>query len=375
MWKKLLTCCAAVLLSFFAVQAQADTLSVEDVTTQIGDNFVSYPQLSGMDDAQLQARINDDIVLSSGVANHMVTLATLAGGSQKLQVSYQADLVDDRFFSVVLSAKGKLPGVRDGHAYTALTYDLTTGDRATLDSLFADVDAAVAQMEKTAEMTLSEELNGYMEYSDILPLPADSFTLDENGITFWYPAEQFSLLSGYSGACQFWYEELEGLWLENPVPAMTDAERKEKIAASISGGSLPHVPVVLGQRMPEVTESYRLLRTPDEFPGGRYFVLEDPQFRQILIISDSVQSGYEDSVVEGIQLKRGGLYDLLIGRTEQQRWRAVLGEPDEVIDFTENMAYDYNLPMGECDVYHYGENELRLHADENGVLCAIQLCK
>ena len=45
------------------------------------------------------------------------------------------------------------------------------------------------------------------------------------------------------------------------------------------------------------------------------------------------------------------------------------------MNVTENMAYDYNLPVGQYDVYHYGENELRLHADESGVLCAVQLCK
>ena len=43
--------------------------------------------------------------------------------------------------------------------------------------------------------------------------------------------------------------------------------------------------------------------------------------------------------------------------------------------FTENMAYDYNLPQGQSDLYHYGAYELRLHADTDGVLRAIQLCK
>lgn len=54
---------------------------------------------------------------------------------------------------------------------------------------------------------------------------------------------------------------------------------------------------------------------------------------------------------------------------------ACLAKPDETIGFTENMAYDYNLPIGQSDLYRFGDYELRLHADEGGVLRAIQLGK
>ena len=374
MTKKILSCCAALMMLFSLAQARAQALSIQDVTMQMGHNSVAYPQLSGLSDENVQKKINDDVVLSSGMTNHMVTLATLAAGQQKLTVTYEASVVEERVFSVVISAKGKLPGVRDGHAYTALCYDLTTGERLALEDLFTDAASAVERMETIAQATLPEELNGYMEYTDVVPLPQNSFTLDENGITFWYPAEQFSLLSGYSGACQFWYSELDGLWRGEEQP-MTDALRRAAIEEAASSGQLPHVPAVMGESMQALAERYRLLRTPDEFPGGRYFVMEDPRFRQILVISDALQQGYDASVVEGVQLRRGGLYGLNIGTTVRTEWRSLLGEPDETLSFTESMAYDYGLKTGQCDVYHYGENELRLHADEQGVLCAIQLCK
>jgi len=370
MLKKWMICLMALMLLWSATAA-AEEITVEEIRTQIGSNYVSYPQLSGMADASLQQKINDDIVLSSGVANHMVTLATLSGSPWKLTVDYRVCLLDDRVFSAVISAMGKLPGQRDGHAYTALTYDLTTGERLTLADIFTNPDAAAAQMEAIAEKSLAEELNGYMEYADIVPLPADSFTLDGDSITFWYPFDQFSLLSGYSGACQFWYEELEGLWAEERLP-MTDDEIRASVAQTVADGRLPKVPAAMGESMQKVTEAYRLLRTPDEFPGGRYFVLEDPAFRQVLVISGMLE---ENAVVEGLQLKRGGLCGFVIGKTSQERWRQVLGQPEETIDMTENMAYDYNLPMGQYDVYHYGGNELRLYADLSGVLCAVQLCK
>lgn len=361
----------ALMMCFFASAGMAE-ITIEEVRTQMGESAVVYPQLKGMEDEAVQQKINDDIVAASGVTNHMVSLFTLTG-QQVLNVTYDAYLNED-VFSTVISAKGKLPKTRDGHSYTALTYDLKTGERLTLDLVFTDVEAAVALMEEKAIETLSEELNGYMEYSELTPLPVDSFTLDEDGITFWYPADQFSLVSGWSGACQFWYEELEGLLLKKQEPLTAD-EQKAAIEKSVSEGILPHVPVQMGQNMQEIADTYRLLRTPDEFPGGRYFLMEHPAFRSVLVISDSLQADYADSVVEGIQLRRGGLHGLLIGETIQQEWRELLGEPESSLDMTESMAYDYGLCEGSYDVYHYGANELRLYADTDGVLYAIQLCK
>jgi len=372
MLKKWLICVLVLLIAVFA-QAVAEEIIIREIATEAGENYVRYPQLSGMQDEIVQQKINDDIVVFSGVTNHMISLVTLVG-QQTLNVDYEAYL-DDQIFSVVISAKGKLPKIRDGHAYTAMTYDLSTGERLTLDALFADVDAAIAIMEEKVVDTLSEELNGYLEYSDITPLPTDSFTLNEDGITFWYPAEQFSLLSGYSGACQFWYEELEGLWLEDPTPEMTAEEQKAAIEHSVSAGEVPRIPVRMGDNMQEIADAYRLLRTPDEFPGGRYFVMEHPAFRSVMVISDSLQAEYDASVAEGIQLRRGGLHGFVIGETVQEQWRQVLGSPETVLTMTESMAYDYALCEGSCDVYHYGENELRMYADTSGVLYAIQICK
>lgn len=369
MFKRMLSCLLAGLLMVSAAFAQEDVIT--ELRTQIAENVVAYPQLKGLADEAVQQKINDDIVLSSGVTDHLITLVTLGQSSTGLKVDYEASIVGD-YVSVVISAKGsKVGGKRDGHAYSAMTYDLTTGERVTLDDLFTDADAAIAFMEETALATLSDELNGYMEYSDITPLPRDSFTLDEHGITFWYPADQFQLLSGYSGACQFWYEELADFW-KGETLAAPDAQA---IAQSVETGEIPHVPVAMGQPIPEVTETYRLLREPDEFPGGRYFVLEHPAFRSVLVISDALAGDDEHAVVEGIQLRRGGLHGLMIGRTTVDGWRTVLGNPMETIAFSENMAYDYNLPAGSYDVYHFGGNELRLHADETGTLCAIQICK
>lgn len=369
MLKKILSGLCALALLFSCAMAQ--TVEIKEISTVIGENYLRYPQLSGMADSQLEKRINDEIVLLSKVTEHMVTLVTLGQTPWNLKVDYKADVTEDGIFSAVLSARGKMGRERDGHAYTAFTYDLSTGERLALSDVFTNVEEAVERMEAIAEESLSEELNGYMEFSQIIPLPEESFTLNESGITFYYPREQFSLLSGISGACHFTREELSGLWQERFEPQkLSKADMAQAIRQSVAEGCLPQVPVKMGQRMQEVCDTYRLLRTPDEFPGGKYFVMEDPLFRGALVISDALES----KAVEGVQLKRGALHGLTIGTSTQEEWRNVLGEPEETIDFTENMAYDYNLPSGQVDIYHFGENELRLHADEAGVLCAIQIC-
>lgn len=374
----------ALIAGCAAAEQEIPAATITEVRTAIGENAVAYPQLTGMADAEVEKKINDDIVLSSNVASHLITLATLGDSPWGLQVTYEA-YVGAGVFSTVISAKGKMPNGRDGHVYAAMTYDLATGDRLALDSLFKDVDAAVSHMEAIAEESLMAELNGYMEYSEITPLPKEHFTVDEDGVTFWYPSNQLLLLSGYSGACQFYFSEVaeylpDGAdelparlgWLPQPL---TDAEARALIAADAEAGRLPHVAVTLGDSMTEIVARNRLTRTPDEFPGGRYFVLEAPAFRGVLVISDAIQSGVDGSVAEGLQLKRGTLHGLTIGEAERARWRQVLGEPQRTIAFSENMAYDYNLPVGESDVYRFGENELRLHADASGVLCAVQLSK
>ena len=278
----------------------------------------------------------------------------------------------------------KQAGSRREQSETALTYDLSDGEKLTLDRLFSDSAEAVRQMEAMAETSLGREMTEYMDNRDVTPLPKDSFTMDEWGITFHYPASQLSFASGAAGAVQFFYDELDGLWLtdENSLPAkmglrsaqMTASEQKNAVAAAVTAGRLPMLPVTLGQSMTEIVEQYRLVRTPDAFPGGRYFLMEDPLFRDIYLISDDMQAGYDHSELRGVQLRRGSLYGLKVGTSLRTEWQSSLGKPAEVIVMTESMAYDYQLSAGNCDVYRFGEHELRLYADETGVLVCIQLC-
>ena len=355
---------------------------VESVVMERDGNLLSYPQLSGWHDGAVQQMINDDIVLSAGITSHMITFATLTPDSLwGLQVTYEA-YVTERVASFVISAEGKMPNGRQGQTNTALSYDLLTGQRIQPEALFADVAEAQLWLEEEALRTLGEEISDYEDSSALLPLPMNDFSLDAYGITYWYAPEQFSTISGSAGACRFDYSEIQPLLLMEeaslPVetgmvlPSQTQDERLQAIHAAMEAGALEQLPVTLGDPMPDLVEAYGLTRTPDEFPGGRYFVMEHPMFRSILLISDAMEADYTHSVLQGIQLRRGALCGLVVGQATRDEVLALMGTPDETILITDNMAYDYNLPTGECALYHHSGRTLRFYYDDSSVLTAIQ---
>jgi hypothetical protein len=365
-----------------AVTTVTSTITVTDVVTALGENTVNYPQLEGMADTQTQQAINDAIVEQAKIAQRILTLSSLQDGGTGLTVGYEAYL-GSSIFSTVISAKGILENGRAGQSYTALTFDLATGQQITLDALFTDVDEAVAYMETVLTDTYLDELSSYLENAELTPLPRDSFTLDADGITFYYPAKQFSLLSGYCGAAQFNYSELSDYLItdEDALPAwlgalpetLTDAEIRDRIEQTAAAGELPHVKAKLGDSVTDLVTKYRLLRQPDQYPGGRYFQLEAPAFRQVLVLTDALTSGWDNSTVNGIMSIRTDLYGLQTGVAERERWLAVLGDPDSTVAFDEELAYNYGLPIGTADYYTVGERQLMFYADESDVLYAVRL--
>ena len=355
---------------------------VNEVVTQIGDNAIRYPQLKGLANEAIQQQINDAIVEQGKIAQRMVTLSTLTDGGTGLTVTYEA-FVGGGIFSTVINAKGVMENGRSGQEYTALCFDLETGKTLTLGDLFTNPEDAVSYMEQTLEATYLDELSSYLENSELTPLPTESFALDADGITFFYPSKQFSLLSGYSGAAQFNYDELTDYLIpdETALPArlgvlptsLSDAEIKRNIEQMVSQGNLPHVRAKLGDSMSDLVKQYRLLRTPDQYPGGRYCQLEAPAFRQVLVLTDALTTTFDNSKVEGLLSYRADLYGVQVGVTSRDRWLKILGEPDSSVAFDEALASDYALPTGTADYYTFGDRQLLLYAGENDVLYAVRL--
>lgn len=360
----------------------AGSPEVRAVETELNGNAVRYPQLVGLADEAVQQAINDAVVEQGKIAQRMVTLSLLKDGGAGLQVTYEAFL-GGGVFSTVLSAKGVMENGRTGQEYAAMSFHLATGQPVTLDELFTDPDAAVSRMEDVLLSTYLDELSSYLENSDLTPLPRESFNLDADGITFYYPYRQFALLSGYCGAAQFCYDELAGelrtdtdalpAKLGAITPPRAQDEIRQLIEQTVSQGALPHISARLGDGMADLIGRYRLLRTPDQYPGGRYFQLEAPSFRQVLVLSDALSGGWDNSRVEGLLSYRANLFGLQCGVTSSGAWHAILGEPDSSVAFDEALAYDYGLIPGTADYYSFGERQLLLYAGEDGVLYAVRL--
>lgn len=354
---------------------------VRDCRTQAGEAVVAYPQLTGLPDETVQRRVNDSIAEKVQVTRHLVTLATLGAAPAGLTADYRVEYLSDNYLSVIFSAEGKLPGGREGHVYTALNYRLDTGEELLFSDLMTAPDAALSALGDAALPFLEDELSDYAENRDWLPLPENSFTFSADGLAFWYGENAVKLLSGRCGALHFFLPEFEE-YLNTDGPAgeifvkkESAEEARDAFLTAAADGRIPGLPVALGQPMGEITAAYRLVRTPDLFPGGRYFQMEDPLFREILLISDSMTSGWDRSVLEGIQMRRGSAAGLVIGTASREDWLALLGDPGETVTVTENMSLDYGLPQGSYDVYPAGNLILRFYADEEGVLQAVQLGK
>lgn len=369
-------------ISLAWAEAQTAPPVVESVMMERDGNRLAYPQLNGWPDLAVQQRINDDIVLSAGITSHMITFATLTPDNLwGLQVTYEA-YVTERVASFVISAEGKMPNGRQGQTNTALSYDLTTGERIEPQQLFVNEVEAQLWLEEEALRTLGEEISDYEDSSALLPLPMEDFSLDAYGITFWYAPEQFRTISGSAGACRFDFSEIQHLLIteEESLPALagmvqtklSPEKQRQAIRSVMEAGKIDQLPVKLGDSMANIVETYGLTRTPDEFPGGRYFVMEHPMFRQVLLISDAMESGYEHSVLQGIQLRRGDFCGIVVGQATEEEIIALLGNASETIEMTDNMAYDYGLVSGVCHLYHQNNRTIRFYFDEDSVLIAIQ---
>jgi len=167
-----LTALLLVLLMVSGVAfSEAETVKVEEISAAMGESKVCYPQLSGLSDPSVQKKINDDVVQSGDIPSLLVKLTT--GGS--VQADYQC-FWNEWVFSALLTVEEKQAGSRREQSETALTYDLSDGEKLTLDRLFSDSAEAVRQMEAMAETSLGREMTEYMDNRDVTPLPKDSFT-------------------------------------------------------------------------------------------------------------------------------------------------------------------------------------------------------
>ena len=356
----------------------------EENALKLGGSSVSYPVITGMEDEALQTQVNEQILEDLQVKGYLDRMTALISDEiHSISVHWDGAVLGD-VFSGLLEAEGALKNLRSSHAWTWTNVDLRDGHEITFGELFAEEDAAREWLEAYLEESVVPELSPHLAASAVTPLP-EGFRLEPTGLTLLYPADQLCTLKERSGAVKIAWNEMREIadWSEDGIPARIGAaemidwteESPARIREMTESGQLPGIPVRIGDRVKDWTDRTNLLNDPEEYAGGRMFEPEGAAFRNVYLLSDAVNRGWEDSEVLGIRMDRGCAWGLCIGETQASVWRDALGEPDDTAVFDAEKAESYRTVPGTCDYYEFGEYRLQLQADEDGILVSITLAR
>ncbi|NLB91755.1 MAG: hypothetical protein GX786_11130 [Clostridiales bacterium] len=362
--------------------AATTSYTLTDVVYENAYGSITYPAFFGSGDPQIDMAVNAAIFSEGKIDEKVAILNALTEDGWGLEMTYDYYLKGP-ILSILLDVKGDMGKGQYGQQYSPITYNLSTGKAITPEEVFSDVSGASSYMEEILEAELYPTLSGYMTNDALTPIPLNHFTIDDWGITFYYPSKDFSYLSGISGSVHFLFSELESYLnfkKESPLLSLDikeqlrlSEENVQSIRQAVTTGAFPFLPVPIGVPLPQVIDAYRLLSDPDLFPSGRFIHIEDPLFRDIWLITDSLHQDFANSIVQGIRTTRGNLFGLIVGKTTQKEWQKALGEPDSSIVLDKDAAYDYWLEPGTSDYYRFGNHQLRLHSDEKGVLSCMMI--
>ena len=325
------------------------TLEKKRVSASVGDSFVEWPVLksSSADGAAVAGLINRQIREDGQIYALIGALGSLTEGGTGLKVRCDAELRED-VLTVVLNIKGKMPVGRPSQRYIALTYDLQTGEKIDIRSLVEVKDEALllSRLEEAAE-----ELLAYAEAGSAEPIPWDQAALLHGTLTFYYPNDQFSLISGDSAAISLTRDELRDIVAFGD--AWTSAQMTaEAYQSMLSIGMLPDVwcdddvLLYLGAPMEPILSACVQTIDPSDFPDGFLLETENPYLRGMLLITDRSME-----TLAGILLKRGAFCGLSIGFSDRAMAEERLGAPEQTVSLSRAAAEAYGLSGGNYMIY------------------------
>ena len=376
-----------LILMFSLTFSLAEEVAVTDVGLDLLGSSVHYPQLTGLADEAVQARINAAIMEKGRINDRISRMAALMNAPVKLNVSYSYTLnaiLEGGVFSCAILADGAVETSRATQAWSAVNVDLRTGEEITFADLFTDVDAATAFIESYLDEQVAPDLSAHLAAGSLTPIP-ETFTISSTGLTLYYDIEDFRTLSDKAGTVTIlWCELREHLrWGQTDVLMAINANQHIAlgedgalyIPEAVQSGAFDGIPATLGQPMQELIDRYALLTDPDIYEGGRMIALEDGAFRGVYILTDALTDDFDRSVVQGIRADRLNFWGLCTGDTTIDWWREVLGEPETTLVVAEERAESWRIVPGTSDYYTLGDYRLRLHADESGVLRSVFLTR
>ena len=380
--KKLLSILAAVCLAAAQGTAGGEAPALEEKALELAGSSLRFPAVSGLEDQALEETVNSRIREDLRVEEYLQRMtALISDEARSITVSWNGGILGD-VFSGRLDAEGAVRTLRSSQVWTWSNVDLRDGHEIALDEVFTDTAAAREALEAYLEEKVAPGLSPHLGNSRLTPLP-EGFLLEKTGLTLLYDVSQLSTLSDRAGDVKIGWNEIREIvdWSEDGIPARIGAaemagwtaESPDRIREMAESGQLPDLPVKIGDSVKEWTDRAHLLNDPEEYAGGRMFALEGACFRDIFLLSDAVSSRWDDSRVQGIRMDRGCAWGLCIGRTRQEEWRAVLGEPEYAVTLDEETAEAKRREAGTCDYYRFGAYQLQLYADTDGTLTSITL--
>lgn len=310
-------------------------------------------------DAQIEARF----------AQHKAQTAIKRGTVVQTGSVWQ----DGKTASMTLTWRGEQADGSEGCASMGLTVDLATGEEILLPQLLTNWDGALSAMETIVTDDVLDGMSDYMEYSDLLPMPTDSYSFDDFGLTVYWPEDRYRYFDGTSGSVTFyWHELAEFIGEESPVYELSRPQSAvpEMLRTVCGTGTLGDgIDVTLGQLLGTV--AYRLA-DPDYTTDALVYPLE--RMRGYAIeIPKFAETEDEDTPVSAIRASRISLHGLMTGKTARAEIIALLGEPVGTSAYDEDAALDAMLEPGESLFYDMQEHALQLHLDRDGVLSCIIL--
>ena len=284
---------------------------------------------------------------------------------------------DGKIASMGLLWKGEQADGREGCSAAGLTVSLDTGMEIYLDELLTDYDGAIAAMEAIVEEDVLDGMSDYMEYADLLPVPQDSYSIDERGLTVYWPEDRYRYFDGTSGSVTFyWHELAQYIGEESPVYALAHPDvpynRSGVETLCFSGEMAPCLFVELGELLDDAARTYALA-DPDYTTDALVYPLERVR-GYALEIPKYAETDEEETPVSGIRASRISFAGLLTtGKTTDVEVLQLLGEPAQEIVFDEDAAFDAMLEPGRSFYYELEGRVLQLHVDEDGVLSCVIL--
>ena len=378
--KRILAVLAALLL--LPVLAAAEIRMTELADSETGSTLVVFEAVA--DAALLEAGkmpAPDPVLMGINAQieiRFMQEAARLAMGRAGAQVLQIGSLYQDgRIASMGLVWRGEQADGREGCSGFGLTVNLETGMEVYLDELLTDYDGAIAAMEAIIENDVLDGMSDYMEYADLLPMPQDSWSLNEHGLTVYWPEERYRYFDGTSGSMTFyWHELADYIGEESPVYALAHPDvpfsRSGIETLCFSGTVNPYLQAELGDPLGGVGRAYALA-DPDYTTDALVYPFE--RVRGLAVeIPKYAETAEEDTPVSAIRASRisfGGL--LTTGKTTDVEVLALMGEPEKEIAYDEEAAFDAMICPGRSLFYGVEGRALQLHLDENGVLACVIL--